>query len=209
MIRLVVLLLAAVPARAARATPLGALSSDEGTVNASNATRQFPPMTLEEKQAADAASAAADNRVTHLEKERDEAWQHSRGNLAVMSSPPVRSASVFALLSAETDKFAVSVPPAKSNAHRPLSRRIADLPSCPWQQLEGAIKQAKDVAAHKRRVAELAGGAWDALESKRLKLLRLQAAEAGLAAARAAEAKARADEAELLRELALERARDL
>ena len=43
-------------------------------------------------------------------------------------------------------------------------------------QLEGAIKQAKAVAAHKRRIADLAGGAWDALESKRLKLLRLQAA---------------------------------
>lgn len=56
-------------------------------------------------------------------------------------------------------------------------------------------------------MAELSGGAWDALESKRLKLLRLQASEANLIAARAAEAKASEDEAELLRELALEKTR--
>ena len=103
-------------------------------------------------------------------------------------------------------------------------------------RLESAITAAKAEAQHKRRIAELAGGAWDALESKRLKLsaacrleprtrerplvtlfaggrnprsLRLEAAQAGLAAASIAEEKARADEKELLRELAIERARVL
>ena len=97
-------------------------------------------------------------------------------------STPASAGAVFSLLSAETDKFA---------------------------QLEAAITQAKAVASHKRRVAELAGGAWDALESKRLKKLRLEAAEAALIAARAAEAKAKSNEKELLRELATERARVL
>ena len=144
-----------------------------------NATTRLPPMTLEQKQVADAASSSADQRVTVLEKARDEAWQHARGNLAVASSPPIRSSAVFALLSAETEKFA---------------------------QLEGAITNAKDEAARKRRMADLSGGAWDALESKRLALLRLQAADAGLTAARLAESKARSNEAELLSELELMKA---
>jgi hypothetical protein len=106
--------------------------------------------------------------------------RQARGNLAVASSPPIRSSSVHAMLAAETDKFA---------------------------QLEAAIKAAKDAVAHKRRIAELAGGAWDAHESGKLKKLRLAAAEAGLASAKQAVAKAAAQEAEMLRELAIERNR--
>lgn len=64
-------------------------------------------MTLDDKQAAEADSAAADTRVSHLEKSRDEAWHNARGNLAVASSPPIRSSAVFALLSTETERFAV------------------------------------------------------------------------------------------------------
>ena len=136
-------------------------------------------MTLDEKIEAETESVEADNHVSALEKSRDEAWHNARGTLALASSPPIRSSGVFSLLSAETDRFG---------------------------QLEASIKQAKDEASHKRRVAELAGNAWDAQESQRLKLLRLEAAEAGLVAARQAEAKAREDEAELLHELALEKA---
>ena len=66
----------------------------------------YVAMTLEEKQVADAMSDAADSRVAHLEKARDEAWHNSRGSLAVASNPPIRSSAMFAMLSAETDKFA-------------------------------------------------------------------------------------------------------
>ena len=166
---------------AASAVALHASPLEPSLIEMANATI-LPAMTLEEKTIADADSAAADSAVAKLEKARDEAWHHARGNLAVASSPPIRSSAVFAMLSSETDKFA---------------------------QLENSITTAKNVAAHKRRIAELAGSAWDALESKRLKKLRLQAAEAGLIAARAADAKAVSDEAELLREYALEKSRVL
>ena len=139
-----------------------------------------PSLTLDEKIEAETESVAADNHVSSLEKNRDEAWHNARGTLALASSPPIRSEGVFSLLSAETDRFA---------------------------QLEASIKQAKAESTHKRRLAELAGSAWDAQESQRLKALRLEAAEAGLVAARQAEAKAREDQAELLRELTLEKAR--
>jgi len=135
-------------------------------------------VTLEEKQVADAAAFASDKVVTKLEVQRDEAWQTARGNLAVATHPPIRSSAVLGLLSKETDRFA---------------------------QLEASIKKAKDEAKHQRRIADLVGGAWDAAESRKLKGLRVQAAEAALADARVVEMKKREEEAELLRELDIER----
>lgn len=96
------------------------------------------------------------------------------------SHPPIRSSAVLDMLSAETDKFA---------------------------RLEASIKKAKDEAKHQRRIAELVAGAWDAAESRKLKALRVQAAEAALAGSRVAEVKKQEEEAELLRELAIERQR--
>ena len=78
-----------------------------------------------------------------------------------------------------------------------------------FAQLEASIKAAKADAFHKRRIAELSGGAWDGLENMRLKKLRLKTANAGLTAAIAAEKKARTDEAEYMRELAIEKNRVL
>lgn len=100
-----------------------------------------PAIFLADKQNAEAASIAADRKVTGLEKLRDEAWRSAyahcspacillcrdllslsrkihtaqdpaacvarrRGSLALASNPPIRSASVLGLLSAERDRFA-------------------------------------------------------------------------------------------------------
>jgi len=134
-------------------------------------------VTIEDKQVADAASVAADKAVGHLEIARDEAWSHARGSLAVASDPPIRSSRVYALLSAETDRFA---------------------------QLESAIKDAKAHSVHKRRVAELTGAAWDAHESLKLKKLRASSAAIALEQATTAAQKAEELEQELLRELEVE-----
>ena len=162
--------------------PADALDASSGAVANTTTEEEYTPMTLDEKQTYEAASAAADKRVTSLEKDRDVAWHLARGNLALASNPPIRSSKVFEFMKSETDKFA---------------------------QLEAAITQAKAEAAHKRRISDLAGGAWDSLESKKLKGLRLDAAKLGLTAAIAAEAKARADEEEMLRELAIEKQREV
>ena len=65
------------------------------------------------------------------------------------------------------------------------------------------------MATHKRRLASLAGGAWDEHESKKLKELRVEAATAALAAAKTAVEKAGEKETELLRELVIERQREM
>jgi len=135
------------------------------------------PVTIDDKQVADAASVAADKAVGHLEAARDEARSHARGSLSVASNPPIRSSRVYALLSAETDRFA---------------------------QLESAIKDAKAHSVHKRRVAELTGAAWDAHESLKLKELRASSATIALEQATIASQKARELEKELLRELQVE-----
>lgn len=149
---------------------------EASTTNATTPT----DITVAEKQAAEEASAKADAVVSQLEHARDEAWRDSRANLAIASSPPIRSESVFGLLSAETERFA---------------------------QLEASIKAAKAEAAHKRRLSELAGGAWDAVASRKLKVLRRTTAAAHLVDAKANEAAAYATEADLFRELGVERLR--
>lgn len=154
--------------------------SDANVTTASPTDSPKHGVSLEEKQVADTAAFAAEKVVTQLEVQRDEAWQTARGNLAVATNPPIRSSAVLGMLSAETDKFA---------------------------QLEASIKKAKDEAKHQRRIAELVGGAWDAAESRKLKALRVQAAEAALAASRVAELKKREEETELLHELEIERQR--
>jgi len=141
-----------------------------------------PAVFLADKQNAEAASIAADRKVTGLEKLRDEAWRSARGSLALASNPPIRSASVLGLLSAERDRFA---------------------------KIEADIKTAKTEAQHHRRIAELAGGAFDALESFKLKSQRVETADGALRRARAERDRAHAQEAEMLRELAIERARVL
>ena len=196
------------------------------------------PVTAEEKNVAEAASVAADKMVSTLETQRDEAWQTARGNLAVASHPPIRSSAVLGLLTAETDKVNVDAAPISSASHNTLfwhspahvifirlsqfavchshvlssaayDSLLCRSPPAQFAQLEASIKKAKAEAAHQRRLAELAGGAWDALESKKLKGLRVTAAEAALTAAREAEVKMGAKEAELLRELAIERQRSV
>jgi hypothetical protein len=144
----------------------------------SNAT--YPTVTAADKQYAEAASSAADKHVSELEVERDQAWQVARSNLAVASSPPIRSSAVLTLLSKETQRF---------------------------EELERSIREAKAQATHKRRIAELTGGAWDAKESRALKKLRVRQAEAALAAAIDAERKNAAAENEQLHELAVEKNR--
>jgi len=146
------------------------------------AEAEVTPVSIEEKHLAEAASAAADRVVEALEKVRDEAWRNARGSLAIASDPPIRSAAVFDMLSAETDRFA---------------------------QLEGQINAAKAKSAHKRRIADLAGGAWDAHEGMKLKTLREQEAQTRLAEAKAAKAKAVASEIEYIHELMLEKGRSL
>ena len=84
------------------------------------------------------------------------------------------------MLSAETDRFA---------------------------QLEASIKTAKAQAAHKRRIAELTGAAWDAHESLKLKTLREQAATIALEDSKIATKKAKRHERELLQELQVEKNR--
>ena len=90
-------------------------------------------MTLDEKQTYEAASAAADKRVTSLEKDRDVAWHLARGNLALASNPPIRSSKVFEFMKSETDKFAqleAAITQAKAEAAaqaahlRPRRRRV-------------------------------------------------------------------------------------
>ena len=95
-------------------------------------------------------------------------------------NPPIRADTVFAMLSAETDRFA---------------------------QLETSIKAAKAQAAHKRRIAELTGSAWDAHESLKLKTLREQAAIVALEDSKIATKKAKTHEMELLQELNVEKNR--
>jgi len=141
-----------------------------------------PAIFLADKQNAEAASIAADRKVTGLEKLRDEAWRSARGSLALASNPPIRSASVLGLLSAERDRFA---------------------------KIEADIKTAKSEAQHHRRIAELAGGAFDALESFKLKSQRVETAEGALRRARAERDRTKKEEAELLRELTIERQRAL
>lgn len=105
---------------------------------------------------------------------------NARGSLAVASDPPIRSGAVFAMLSAETDRFA---------------------------QLETSIKAAKATASHKRRISELTGSAWDAHESLKLKQLRESAATVALEDSKIATKKARSLETELLQELQVEKNR--
>ncbi len=83
-------------------------------------------VTLSMKEEADKASEVADAAVRALEFARDEAWRDSRGNLAIASSPPIRSEAVLDLLTSETQRF---------------------------EKLEGQIRDAKEFARHKRRLA--------------------------------------------------------
>ena len=154
---------------------------DTNVSQAANSTFDTAPVTLEEKRVTEAESATADRVLNDRELARDEAWQNARGSLAVASDPPIRSAAVFDMLKAETNKFA---------------------------ELEGAIKAAKVDATRKRRISELAGSAWDAHETLKLKQLRESAAEAALRNAHAAVGAAQRDELELLRELKIERNRE-
>ena len=86
---------------------------DEIAPSPSPEAESYPAMTLEDKQVAEADSAAADKRVTVLEKERDEAWHASRGDLALASSPPIRSSAVFG---------------ARANYSFPVSQQQSPLP---------------------------------------------------------------------------------
>jgi len=139
-------------------------------------------VTIEEKHLAEAASAAADQAVQKLEKVRDEAWRNARGSLAIASDPPIRSSAVFDMLTGVTSKFA---------------------------QLEASINEAKAKRDHARRIADLAGTAWDAHEGRALKRLREREATLRLNEAREAVAQAEATEEESLRELKLEKARSV
>lgn len=94
--------------------------------------------------------------------------------------PASRGALLCRLLSAETDRFA---------------------------SLEASIKAAKQKALHKRRVAELAGSAWDAHEDRKLKELRESIAASALEKARTELVDTQTLESELLRELQIERGR--
>jgi len=166
------------PSTAAAVTPpstAAAVTPPSTVVNATPSSTRS--VSIEDKQVAEAASAAADKVVAKLEVARDEAWQNARGSLAVASNPPIRSSRVYEMLSAETDRFA---------------------------QLEDAINNAKANSVHKRRVAELTGAAWDAHESLRLKKLRASASVLALEQAKEAAEQARVLEQELLHELATE-----
>lgn len=169
----------AVHAVPAMEEPAAAVTPPSTVVNATPSTRS---VSIEDKQVAEAASAAADKVVAKLEVARDEAWQNARGSLAVASNPPIRSSRVYEMLSAETDRFA---------------------------QLEDAINNAKANSVHKRRVAELTGAAWDAHESLRLKKLRASASVLALEQAKEAAEQASVLEQELLRELEVEAGRQL
>lgn len=173
------LLVVALPGWSAALSTSVALQPSTLDASANSTTvSTLPDITVAEKQAAEEASEAADTAVSKLERARDEAWRDSRSNLAIASSPPIRSESVLAMLSAETERFA---------------------------QLEANIKAGKAEAAHKRSLAELVGGAWDARESRKLKVLRRATADARLADAKVAEQEAFAAEADVHRRLLEER----
>lgn len=160
--------------------------TDTGVEEASGAEEEeppkYPPATLDDVRVAEAKAGMADGKVKKLLNERDALWKVSRGNLAVATNPPIRSSSVFALLAEETDKF---------------------------KNMEDAINRAKAEAEHFRRISELASGAQDAAEGAKLKEIRVVHAQKALDDAITAAKKMREKETEMLRELQIEKAREM